>query len=67
LMRDICTRLRIPHPIKEEDIIYAEVAGSRLNEEAKIIGGVMRPASIARACWKPLVIAKIRGRSASSA
>ena len=57
----------VPHPINEADIKYAEVAASKFRAEAKIIGGVIRPASIASACCKPLVIANANGRSVSSA
>ena len=76
----------LPHPINEAEIIYADVAPSRLSALANIIGGVMRPnpnhyikvsiargritsapASMARACWKPVKMAKARGSSASSA
>jgi len=39
-----------PHPINEAEIIYEEVSASRLREDAKMIGGVMRPANIASEC-----------------
>ena len=32
----------LPHPINEAEIIYADVAPSRLSALANIIGGVMR-------------------------
>ena len=35
----------LPHPINEAEIIYADVAPSRLSALANIIGGVMRPIS----------------------
>jgi len=54
-----------PHPISEAEIMYAEVAASRLSALAKMMGGVMRPANIANACCKPVVIARRIGRSAS--
>ena len=56
-----------PHPIKEAEIIYADVGASRLSADAKMIGGVIRPASIAKACCNPLVIATSKGRSSLSA
>lgn len=40
----------LPQPIKDAEIIYAEVSLSKLRALAKMIGGVIRPASIARAC-----------------
>lgn len=57
----------IPHPIREAEIKYAEVALSRLRAEANIIGGVIRPASIASACCNPHVIASKSGSSWLSA
>ena len=56
-----------PQPIKDAEIMYADVAESRLSALAKIIGGVIRPASIARACWRPLAAARRMGSSESSA
>lgn len=66
-MRDIWTRLRIPQPIKDADIMYADVAESRLSALAKMIGGVINPANIARACWSPHVMASSSGNSESRA
>jgi len=53
----------LPQPISEAEIIYAEVSGSKLRELAKMIGGVIKPASIANACCKPQVIATNSGIS----
>ena len=36
--------------MSEADIIYAEVCASSANVLAKMIGGVIKPASIASAC-----------------
>lgn len=55
----------LPHPISEAEIIYAEAFGSKFKELAKMIGGVIRPASIASACCKPQVIATKSGISES--
>ena len=55
----------LPHPISEAEIIYAEVLGSKFKELAKMIGGVIRPASIASACCRPQVIATKSGISDS--
>lgn len=49
--------ISLPHPIRDAEIIYAEVFGSKFKELAKMIGGVIKPASIASACCKPQVIA----------
>lgn len=57
----------VPHPIREAEIKYAEVALSRLSAEANIMGGVIRPASMASACCNPHVIASSSGSSWSSA
>ncbi len=38
----------LPQPISEAEIIYAESSSSRLKADAKMIGGVIRPASMAR-------------------
>ena len=54
-----------PHPISEAEIIYAEVSGSKPRELAKMMGGVIKPASIASACCKPQVIATKSGISVS--
>jgi hypothetical protein len=53
--------------MRDAEIIYALVALSKLSADAKMIGGVMSPASMASACCNPLVIASASGRSASSA
>lgn len=55
----------LPHPIKDAEIIYAEVSGSKLRELAKIMGGVIKPASMANACCKPQVMATRSGISDS--
>ena len=57
--------VNLPHPISEAEIMYAEVSESRLRELAKMIGGVIRPASMASACCKPQVIATKSGISDS--
>ena len=55
-----------PQPMSDAEIMYADVDASRLRELAKMIGGVMRPASIASACCSPHPIASNSGMSASS-
>ena len=45
--------------------MYADISESRFSELAKMIGGVMRPASMASECWKPLAMASTRGSSSS--
>lgn len=57
----------IPHPMRDADIMYAEVSASRLSALANMIGGVIKPANIARACCRPQATAKRRGRSDSNA
>jgi len=57
----------VPEPMSEAEIMYADVALSRLRDEANIMGGVISPASIASACCNPHVIARRRGSSCSSA
>ena len=53
--------------MSDAEIMYEDVAASRLRALAKMIGGVMSPASIASACWRPLAAARRRGSSESSA
>ena len=53
--------------MSDAEIMYAEVVASRFSALAKMIGGVMRPANIAKACCKPEVIARRIGKSASRA
>lgn len=53
--------------MRDAETMYAERSLSRLKELAKMMGGVIRPASIARACCNPVVIARNRGSSVSSA
>ena len=60
-------RLHSPHPIRDAETMYAEMSPSRFKALAKIMGGVIRPASMARACCNPVVIARNRGSSVSSA
>ena len=55
----------LPQPIKEAETIYAEVFESKFKELAKIIGGVIKPASIASACCKPQVMVTRSGISDS--
>lgn len=40
----------LPHPMSEAEIIYADVAESNANALEKMIGGVIKPASMAREC-----------------
>lgn len=40
----------LPQPMSEADIIYAEVCASSTKVLAKMIGGVIKPASMASAC-----------------
>lgn len=63
----LCPQHDLPHPISDAEIMYAEVVASRLSALAKMIGGVIRPANMANACCKPVVIAKTIGKSASRA
>lgn len=53
--------------MRDAEIMYAEMSGSRFKVLANMIGGVIRPASIARACCNPVVIARNSGRSVSRA
>ena len=55
----------LPHPIRDAETIYAESSGSKFRELAKIIGGVIKPASMANACCKPQVMATRSGISDS--
>lgn len=82
-MRDIWTKLKmpagesdtvtrqtgddLPQPMREAEIMYADISASRLSVLAKMIGGVISPASIASACWRPLVNARRMGSSESRA
>ena len=56
----------VPQPIKLAEIMYALISLSRARLLAKIMGGVMRPASMARECWSPVVMATTMGSSLSS-
>ena len=56
-----------PQPMSDAEIMYDEVSESRFRALAKMIGGVIKPASMARACWSPLAAARTRGSSESSA
>lgn len=51
--------------MRDADIMYDEVEASSARVDARIIGGVIRPASIARECCSPLVMARISGSSSS--
>ena len=53
--------------MRDAEIMYADVSGSKFKALAKIIGGVMRPASIASACCNPHVRANKIGNSESKA
>ena len=47
-----------PQPMNQADIIYADICASNINVVANIIGGVIKPASIASACCNLLAIAR---------
>jgi hypothetical protein len=53
--------------MRDAEIIYEDKLASRFKLLAKMMGGVMRPASMASACCNPVVIARNSGRSVSSA
>ena len=55
----------LPHPMRDAEIMYAEISGSKFRELAKMMGGVIKPASMANACCKPQVITTRRGISDS--
>ena len=57
---------RIPQTIREVDTIYCCVSVDRFAFTPRIIGGVMIPANMERACWKPSNAAKSRGISSFS-
>lgn len=52
---------RIPQTISDVDTRYCEVAASKPALELRMIGGVITPASIDRACWNPRSNARKRG------
>lgn len=52
-MRDIWIIDRKPEAIKLDEIMYDWTSGARLSALAKMMGGVMTPASMASECWKP--------------
>lgn len=57
----------MPEPIKDAETRYADVLLSKLRFDTNMMGGVMRPASIASTCCNPLAMARTRGSSSSIA
>lgn len=51
----------MPETIKEVETRYWVMDASKLALDAMMIGGVMIPASIERACWKPRSRARTTG------
>lgn len=59
--RVICTEDRIPDTIRDVETRYCERSTERLAALARIMGGVITPANIARACWNPRRSARSTG------
>ena len=51
----------MPQTIRDVDTRYCEVIGSKFAAPPRMMGGVITPANIERACWKPRSKARNNG------